>query len=128
MRAPRSPDRTQTTAGAISHPRPDRTYFDAVVMRTGRQTVLHCLALVLIIVPVVAPPGDEPHCEPVGRQRLRVGGLHQRCPPGYALRGPTRGNGLMAVAAVAPPTHALRVVLGNHLRWMSLGILCDLLL
>ena len=26
MRAPRSPDRTQTTAGAISHRRPDRTY------------------------------------------------------------------------------------------------------
>jgi hypothetical protein len=26
MRAPRSPDRTQTAAGAISYRRPDRTY------------------------------------------------------------------------------------------------------
>ena len=38
MRAPRSPDRTQTTAGAISHRRPDRAYFNVVVMRTRPQT------------------------------------------------------------------------------------------
>lgn len=34
MGAPRSPDRTQTPAGAVSHRRPDRTYLNAVVMRT----------------------------------------------------------------------------------------------
>jgi len=36
MRAARSPDRTQTTAGATSHRRPDRTY--SVVVRTRPQT------------------------------------------------------------------------------------------
>jgi hypothetical protein len=38
MRAARPPDRTQTTAGAISHWRPDRANFNTVVVRTRPQT------------------------------------------------------------------------------------------
>jgi len=38
MRAARSPDRTQTTAGAISHRRSDRNPLNTVVVRTRPQT------------------------------------------------------------------------------------------
>src|SRR5688572_21849723 len=38
MRAARSPDRTHTTAGAISHRRPDRTYSTPSWCRTRPQT------------------------------------------------------------------------------------------